>query len=238
MVSPQAVLPPMPRPGYASTANGKIRVPGIWDNQGYGTETDKLRHSFIGKSWYQRQVEIPRSWAGRRVFLKFTGVYRYAKVWIDKIPRRAHRLPVGVPIRRQPGAAPGHGHYHDRGGLQAAVGGGRPVWLCLTGRLHGRGLGWHLGAYTVRGPRRRLAKRPVRAAGRAPFELRSRALNGLSKSVDHAQVEVFDASGRRVAQSSSMPDGRLVAGQPIRIEVPMAGQASGLPIVPRSTRLA
>lgn len=80
---PTAKLPDMPLPGYAPTANGTIRVPGIWDNQGYGTENDKVRHNFVGKGWYKRQVEIPQSWAGRRAFLVITGISRYARVWID-----------------------------------------------------------------------------------------------------------------------------------------------------------
>ena len=31
---PAARLPAMPLPGYAASADGTIRVPGIWDNQG------------------------------------------------------------------------------------------------------------------------------------------------------------------------------------------------------------
>ena len=81
---PSVKLPTMPLPGYAPTANGTIRVPGIWDNQGYGTETSKVRHNFVGKGWYRRQVEIPKSWTGRRVFLAITGATRYAKVWINE----------------------------------------------------------------------------------------------------------------------------------------------------------
>lgn len=81
---PGKKLPAMPLPGYAPEANGKIRVPGNWDNQGYGTATDKAHHNFVGKGWYKRQVEIPQAWAGRRVFLTITGVSRYAKVWIDE----------------------------------------------------------------------------------------------------------------------------------------------------------
>ncbi len=64
-------------------ANGTMRVPGVWDNQGYGKETDKVRHNFVGKGWYKRQVEIPQSWVGLRVFLTITGISRYAKVWVD-----------------------------------------------------------------------------------------------------------------------------------------------------------
>ncbi|MFA6243515.1 MAG: sugar-binding domain-containing protein, partial [Candidatus Hydrogenedentales bacterium] len=60
-----------------------IQVPGAWDAQGFGPETDKLRHNFIGKGWYARTVEVPNDWQGRRVFLCFGGVYRAAKVWIN-----------------------------------------------------------------------------------------------------------------------------------------------------------
>lgn len=80
---PAAKLPAMPLPGYAPEANGKIRVPGIWDNQGYGKESEKLRHDFAGKGWYKRTITIPRDWANRRVFLVVTGVSRYAKTWIN-----------------------------------------------------------------------------------------------------------------------------------------------------------
>mgnify|MGYP002641423611 CR=1 FL=1 len=56
-------LPAMPLPGYSPTADGSIRVPGVWDNQGYGTETPQVRHSFIGKGWYRRLGPVqPWSW--------------------------------------------------------------------------------------------------------------------------------------------------------------------------------
>lgn len=80
---PSTKLPAMPLPGYARGANGKIRVPGIWDNQGYGTETDRFHHHFEGKGWYQREIAIPREWKGQRVFLVITGVCRYSKTWIN-----------------------------------------------------------------------------------------------------------------------------------------------------------
>ncbi len=80
---PSAKLPKMPLPAYAPEANGKIRVPGVWDNQGYGTATSKVQHNYVGKGWYKRQIDIPSKWSGRRVFLTIGGVQRYAKVWID-----------------------------------------------------------------------------------------------------------------------------------------------------------
>lgn len=80
---PATKLPAMPLPGYAPSADGKVTVPGIWDAQGYGPETPKLRHNFVGKGWYKRQFTWPQADAGRRVFLNITGVHRYAKVWVD-----------------------------------------------------------------------------------------------------------------------------------------------------------
>ena len=59
-------------------------MPGIRDNQGYGLETEKVRHNFVGKGWYRRQVEIPKAWQGQRVFLIVTGASRYAKVWVNE----------------------------------------------------------------------------------------------------------------------------------------------------------
>ncbi|MBE3135481.1 MAG: hypothetical protein IMZ55_18595, partial [Acidobacteria bacterium] len=83
--APGARLQAMPLAGYAPTADGRIQVPGIWDAQGYGTETDRLRHNFVGKGWYKREVDLPRLAEGRRALLRITGVHRYAKVWWDGI---------------------------------------------------------------------------------------------------------------------------------------------------------
>ena len=58
---PSVKLPKMPRPGYAPRPTARFCVPGIWDNQGYGVETARMRHSFVGKGWYKRQVTIPRA---------------------------------------------------------------------------------------------------------------------------------------------------------------------------------
>jgi beta-galactosidase len=80
---PEVKLPAMPLPGYAPEATGTIRVPGIWDNQGYGTQTDTLWHNMPGKGWYRRHVQIPSAWSGKRIFLCIGGVHRYSKVWVN-----------------------------------------------------------------------------------------------------------------------------------------------------------
>ncbi len=70
---------------FASSADfaDTIQVPGAWEAQGFGAETEKLRHHFIGKAWYARQVAVPADWTGRRVFLCFGGVHRYGAVWVN-----------------------------------------------------------------------------------------------------------------------------------------------------------
>ncbi|MDO4586102.1 MAG: glycoside hydrolase family 2 TIM barrel-domain containing protein [Planctomycetia bacterium] len=79
-------LPPMPLEGYAPEANGTIKVPGIWDNQGYGTPNDKVHHNAVGKAWYKRTVSIPKDWNSEEsLYFVITGVSRYAKVWINGI---------------------------------------------------------------------------------------------------------------------------------------------------------
>jgi beta-galactosidase len=60
-----------------------IRVPGAWQAQGYGVPSDKLYHNYVGKAWYQRQVQLPKLTAGRRLFLCFGGVHRSAEVWVN-----------------------------------------------------------------------------------------------------------------------------------------------------------
>ncbi|MDX9972079.1 MAG: glycoside hydrolase family 2 TIM barrel-domain containing protein [FCB group bacterium] len=67
----------------APAFTGEITVPGAWDAQGYGEETDKLHHNYVGKGWYKRELTIPAGWDGKRVFIRFGGVYRYAKVWVN-----------------------------------------------------------------------------------------------------------------------------------------------------------
>jgi len=66
-----------------TTFKAQIRVPGAWGAQGFGQPGQKVRHSFVGKGWYRRQVDIPETWRGRRIFLTIGGVHRYAKAWVN-----------------------------------------------------------------------------------------------------------------------------------------------------------
>lgn len=74
----------------------RIDLPGTTDDANYGT-ADTLspalakpqlshltrRHSYIGPAWYTRQVDIPRSAAGKRVLLSLERVLWKSNLWID-----------------------------------------------------------------------------------------------------------------------------------------------------------
>jgi len=69
--------------GSYAGQTGKIQVPGIWNNQGFGPENDKVRFNYVGVGHYRRSISVPESWNGRSVFLVLTGISRYATVRVD-----------------------------------------------------------------------------------------------------------------------------------------------------------
>ncbi|TRX54770.1 glycoside hydrolase family 2 [Fulvivirga sp. M361] len=81
----------------ASAFNGTtIRLPGTLDDAGMG-EASTLepalnnyvlsnltrKHQYIGKAWYQREVEIPESWQGKHIELELERVLWQSKVFVD-----------------------------------------------------------------------------------------------------------------------------------------------------------
>ncbi len=69
--------------GDAKPLAGTIQVPGAWDAQGHGPETPKMRHNFIGKGWYKRTVDVPALADAQRLFLRFGGIYRDVRAWVN-----------------------------------------------------------------------------------------------------------------------------------------------------------
>ncbi len=53
-----------------------IQIPGNWDTRDRYSE-------YVGKGYYQKSFELPRSWNGKQVRLKFDAVYETAKVWLN-----------------------------------------------------------------------------------------------------------------------------------------------------------
>ena len=60
-----------------------IKVPGEPFMQGFQIEQDK-------EFAYRRSVVIPRDFSGRKVYLRFNGVYSHARVWVNGVFQREH----------------------------------------------------------------------------------------------------------------------------------------------------
>ena len=234
---PGTALPAMPLPGYAPEANGTIRVPGTWSSQGYGTETKQLRHQFIGKGWYQRQVQIPQEWAGRRTFLVISGIMRYSKAWIDGqflgehigylsaqeyditpyvTPGQTATLTIQVDSKQRYEIDPlfGASTYTDTGFSDMTWGG---IWGHVL--LESRTDGWLSDLFV----------QPTLADSSCSA---SAAINGKADVADAAKLEVFDKSGLRVAEAAVKLDSQHAAGQPVTIKAPLPGAALWTPDSP------
>src|SRR5829696_5756817 len=77
-----------------------IAVPGAWQDQ-----FEEL-HLWAGTAWYGRRIDVPASWAGRRLRLRFGAVDYHATVWVNGVYVGAHEggylpfdLDVGHAVR-------------------------------------------------------------------------------------------------------------------------------------------
>jgi hypothetical protein len=67
----------------------QILLPGSTDEAGFGVKSapDPVRltreHRYVGPAWYQKTIEIPESWQGKRVELFLERVMWEAKVWLN-----------------------------------------------------------------------------------------------------------------------------------------------------------
>ena len=60
-----------------------IRVPGVWQAQGFGKRRSQLRHDFQGKAWYQKRVVLPATWERSRVWLCIGGALRRTMLYVN-----------------------------------------------------------------------------------------------------------------------------------------------------------
>ena len=74
-----------------------IRLPGTLDEAGYGEKNTQRtprwlnrRFVYVGSAWYQRNVEIPEAWRGKRVTLLLERVMWESRVWVDGRPAGAN----------------------------------------------------------------------------------------------------------------------------------------------------
>jgi len=75
---------------YNTELPGRIALPGSTDEAGYGTKTEGPAHGHLsrpwryeGPAWYQRDVNIPETWKGKRITLLLERCHWETRVWVD-----------------------------------------------------------------------------------------------------------------------------------------------------------
>lgn len=76
---------------FARVLPGKIRLPGTMDDAGLGPKNTKAPtlegpyrlYDYAGPAWYQRDIEIPQAWQGKRVALFLERCRWVTTVWLD-----------------------------------------------------------------------------------------------------------------------------------------------------------
>lgn len=81
-----------------------IAVPGCWQGQGFGGDSEEtvwdfnlsartLRATYQGTGWYAKRFQMPEGWAGQRAWLNFGGVHPSAEVWLNGVRLGEHHAP-------------------------------------------------------------------------------------------------------------------------------------------------
>jgi hypothetical protein len=89
---------------FSKSLPNRIHLPGTTDLAGYGEKTEGIeggylsrRFKYVGPAWYQRDLEIPPSWAGREVELLLERVLWQSTVFIDGERRGSALDSLGTP---------------------------------------------------------------------------------------------------------------------------------------------
>jgi hypothetical protein len=77
---------------FAKALTHSVRLPGSTDANGFGTRNTRPRsydhlsriHEYVGPAWYQREVDIPQSWANKHIELFLERCHWQTKVWVDE----------------------------------------------------------------------------------------------------------------------------------------------------------
>ncbi|UCD28162.1 MAG: glycoside hydrolase family 88 protein [Planctomycetota bacterium] len=74
---------------FKNTFSDKVRLPGTTDENRKGNKNEECAlfhlsrlYIYTGPAWYQREVNIPDNWAGKRITL-FMGRSKRTRVWVD-----------------------------------------------------------------------------------------------------------------------------------------------------------
>lgn len=94
--TPEPAFPQEAVPNLA--LDDTIQLPGTTETNRKGPENPARElggltriHKFEGAAWYQRDVDIPESWRGRRIELRLERT-KYTQVWFDEVPLGEQRL--------------------------------------------------------------------------------------------------------------------------------------------------
>lgn len=116
-------------PRYNHILQEKIELPGITDDYQIGYKSpyrhiDRLtrKYEYMGPAWYQRDIEIPEAWKGKRIFMYFERTHWLSSIYVDTkevskidyvsvphnheltefvIPGKTHRITVCIDNRFQ-----------------------------------------------------------------------------------------------------------------------------------------
>ncbi len=115
-------------PRYKHKLQSSIMLPGTTDDNKIGYENpytyvDRLTrlYEYMAPAWYQRDIEIPAEWAGKRIFLYMERTHWLSCVWVDtkEVSRQDY---VSVP------------HVHDISDF-VAPGTTHRITLCIDNRF-------------------------------------------------------------------------------------------------------
>ena len=82
----------------------EITVPGCWQGQGFGDDSEEelwdfklkartLRATYTGTAWYGTTFQPRQAWRERRIFLNFGGAHPGVTVWLNGCKLGEHHLP-------------------------------------------------------------------------------------------------------------------------------------------------
>lgn len=77
-------------PRYSHRLQETITLPGITDDYQIGYKSpyrhiDRLTrvYEYMGPAWYQREITIPETWDGKRIFMYFERTHWLSSIWVD-----------------------------------------------------------------------------------------------------------------------------------------------------------
>jgi len=94
----QRNCPGMYYPSMVSKERRRISVPGCWESQGVGepgmptpnicrdNSPKPMRHVYEGVGAYRKCVDIPKAWAGRRIWIKSGGIWAQGWIHVNRTP--------------------------------------------------------------------------------------------------------------------------------------------------------